>query len=126
MNKQSKKAADAIMKLCPKFIRCSVPICPLDLFQEERDYIKGEPKCRLSKSKRIKIAKGTDLPRQGMTKREWAAYKYWQNLNNTEKAKNLAHLRAISSISSCNLSPSQVLNDNRPVDENQPKTLMQK
>ena len=116
--------ANAIMKLCPKFIRCSVPICPLDMLQDDRDYLKGEPKCTLSKAKRIKLAEGTDLPRKGMTKKEWATYKQWQSLNNTEKAENNAHLRAVSPFCTCDLSPSQKSDTKTPVKVNQPKSLV--
>ena len=117
----TKSHADALMKLCPKYIRCSAPICPLDLFQDDRDYIKGESKCRLSKSERIKIAKGKNLPRQGMTKREWSAYKYWNGLNETKKAQRIADLSQFSSISSGILDPNCKFSDNTPVNENQKK-----
>ena len=31
---------------CPKFDKCSVPICPLDCDFHERTHLKGEPICR--------------------------------------------------------------------------------
>ena len=122
MNVQSEKATNAIMKKCPKFIRCSVPICHLDLFQDDRTYIKGEPKCTLTKAKRIKIAEDTDLPRKGMTKKEWSTYKRWQNSSKTEKAENNAHLRAISPICTRDLEPNIKSDTKIPINENQQKS----
>jgi hypothetical protein len=122
----SETHANAIMKLCPRFLRCSAPICPLDLLQEKRSYIKGEPKCGLSKSRRIKIAKGTSLLRRGMTKREWSAYKYWQDLTEAEREKNFARLRAILCFCMRNSDPIKDLSDKTRINENHPKTLMQK
>lgn len=36
-----------VMKKCPRFQRCSVPLCPLDREVENRIYLEGEPTCRL-------------------------------------------------------------------------------
>ncbi len=33
---------------CPKYPRCSAPLCPLDPDAEKRFYIEGDPICRLS------------------------------------------------------------------------------
>lgn len=33
--------------LCPRYERCSAPICPLDKQWEQRTHIKGEPVCGL-------------------------------------------------------------------------------
>lgn len=82
-----------IMRKCPRSERCSVPICPLDLLQDYRDSISGEPKCGLSKAKRLKIAEGTDLERQGMTKLERAAHIRWQRLSESEKERRNTVLR---------------------------------
>jgi hypothetical protein len=30
---------------CPRFDRCSAPLCPLDQFRHLRSYLKGEPTC---------------------------------------------------------------------------------
>ena len=93
---------NAIMQQCPKFIRCSAPNCPLDNDQEDRDYIKGEPICTLSKNKRLKIGNDTPLPYQGLTKREWSAKKAWEALLEADKAERITrlcfkgHIRSIS------------------------------
>lgn len=114
----TKSHADAIIKLCPKFIRCLAPICPLDFYQDDRDYIKGEPKCRLSKSKRIKIAEGTDLHQQGLTKREFAAKKAWESLSEPDKAERRSKLclkGPFRSISSDKIDPPSKGRDNIPL-----------
>lgn len=36
-----------MMEKCPKFIKCSAPLCPLDKRIEERIYLKGEPLCKM-------------------------------------------------------------------------------
>jgi len=82
-----------IMQLCPKFLQCSAPICPLDSLQDERTYLKGEPKCTLSKAKRVKIGTEAGLERKGMTKPEWAASLRWEAQTEAEKARKLANLR---------------------------------
>ena len=80
------------MRKCPKFKNCSVPICPLDLNQDYRDRVKNESKCKLSKKRRMRIAKNTKLERQGMTKSEWAAKKRWDGLAESEKQRRIAKL----------------------------------
>ena len=35
------------LSLCPRYERCSAPICPLDPEWEQRTHIKGEPVCGL-------------------------------------------------------------------------------
>lgn len=87
------KESIQIMKECPHFDSCSAPICPLDLLQEIRDKGDGEEKCILSKSKRLKIASGTKLPLQGMTKTEWASHQRWSQLSESEKEDRIAKLR---------------------------------
>jgi len=71
------------MKTCPRFKRCSVPICPLDELKNERVYLKGEQKCSLSKNKRVKL--GKDLPWKGLWPAEIAAIKRWENLSPEEQ-----------------------------------------
>lgn len=73
------------MRQCPRFQRCSVPICPLDLLQDERDYLPGEPKCTMAKSIRYRIGQDNDLPRKGLTKMEWAARQRYLNRSPEEK-----------------------------------------
>lgn len=74
-----------IMKKCPRFQFCNAPICPLDYFQDERVELEGEEKCALAKSTRKRIGKGTILPHQGMTKREYAGMKIWEAKSDKEK-----------------------------------------
>jgi hypothetical protein len=90
-NPEQKSAA--IMSKCPRFNRCSVPVCPLDLLQDGRSRLRGEPLCGFSKARRHRIGKDAKLPRQGLTKREWAAYLRWQRLPESERRRRTAGLR---------------------------------
>ena len=85
MDKSPEIASGRLMQQCPRFNRCSVPICPLDLLQDRRDYVPGELKCRLPKARRLQIGQGTALERQGLTRKEWAAKQRWDNLSETER-----------------------------------------
>ena len=38
----------SLMERCPKSLRCSAPLCPLDPDINKRIYLKGDPICRLS------------------------------------------------------------------------------
>lgn len=38
----------SLMERCPKSLRCSAPLCPLDPGINKRIYLKGDPICRLS------------------------------------------------------------------------------
>jgi len=87
-----------LMRRCPRNLRCSVPLCPLDLLQDNRTRLKEEPVCTLPKSIRHRIGKGTALPRQGLTKKEWAAELRWHSLTEVERESRIANLRPISSI----------------------------
>ena len=49
--------------------------------------------CTLSKAKRYKLGKGTDLERQGLTKRERISKKWWDSLTEAEKARRIAKTR---------------------------------
>ena len=40
-------ACHSLVERCPKSIRCSAPLCPLDADINERVYLKGDPICRL-------------------------------------------------------------------------------
>ena len=90
-----------IMKRCPRFARCSVPICPIDLLQKHRTRLPGEPKCTLGRSARLRVGRNANLPLQGLTKREWAAKQRWNALSDSEKLRRNAHLRQISPICPC-------------------------
>jgi len=82
-----------IMKQCHKFEDCSAPFCPLDLLQDSRTRLSGEPKCTLSKVRRLKI--GKDLPRGGMTKREWSAKLKWDAMSDDARALETARIRGV-------------------------------
>ena len=82
-----------IMQQCPRFLKCSVPICPLDLLQDERTKLPGEPSCTLAKSIRFRIGKNTDLPKKGLTQRELSGRLRWDALSESEKQRRIAKLR---------------------------------
>ncbi len=100
---QTEKTASSITRSCPRFNKCDVPICPLDLLQEKRTYLKGEPHCTLAKSIRIRLAAGTELPLQGMTKKEWSGAMSWRKQSEDQRESRIRHLRAISPICPCDL-----------------------
>lgn len=81
-----------ITRECPRYERCSVPICPLDLLQDGRTRLAGEPVCTLPKSRRLRIGQGSELPRQGLTKKEWAARQRWESLTEAERQCRMAKL----------------------------------
>jgi len=74
-----------IMQRCPRFQFCNAPICPLDYFQDERTKLEGDEKCVLAKSIRKRIGKGTALKYQGMTRKEYAGMKIWNDKSDEEK-----------------------------------------
>ena len=76
---------DKVMELCPRYQECSAPKCPLDFFQDERVKLEGEEKCSMAKSIRMRIAKGTKLKYQGMTKAEWTGKQNWDKKPEAEK-----------------------------------------
>jgi len=86
------------MTLCPRFSSCSVPSCPLDINQDSRTTLKGEPKCLLPKARRREIGKAAGLPRQGLTKREWAARLRFDSLSESERRRMSANLRPFSRV----------------------------
>ena len=90
---------DEIMRQCPRFERCCVPICPLDADQDARTRLKGEPTCSMSKAVRRRIAAGTSLEREGLTKLEWAAEQKWRGLSESEKKRRLAFLEPFGQFS---------------------------
>lgn len=59
---------------CQNYIKCSCNVCPLDPLQDDKESLKGEEKCTLRKATRLKIGikYSNLLPRQGLTKRQWA------------------------------------------------------
>ena len=40
-----------VMKACPRYRGCNVPICPLDPDKHKRSKIKGEKNCTMTKEK---------------------------------------------------------------------------
>jgi len=87
-------------KQCPRFNKCSVNCCPLDPDQDERPSMAGDPqtKCKLDRDTRWKIGKDSDLPRRGLTKREWgnkkAAETRWKKPEERKKAiERMANIR---------------------------------
>ena len=84
------------LRQCPRFDRCTVPICPLDPDQDLRTHLPGEPRCALAKSIRHRIGKEPGLPCQGLTKREWASLQIWQNLPASEAARRTTILHGFS------------------------------
>ena len=92
----SERESANVMRQCPRFINCSVPICPLDPLQDIRDRLPGEPTCKLSKTKRHRIGKEFELEREGLTKSEWAAKQRWESLSEIEKKRRIAHLERFS------------------------------
>jgi len=77
-----------IMRRCPRWNKCSVPICPLDLNQSARVKLPGEEKCTLAKSIRTRIGRDTSLPMQGMTSREWSASQRYAQLSDDARKKS--------------------------------------
>jgi len=88
----TEKKSLEIMRRCPRFDRCSVAICPLDLLQDSRTRLAEEPVCTLPKSRRLQIGQGTELPIQGLKKQEWAAHIRWESLTEAERQCRMAKL----------------------------------
>jgi len=56
MNYESE--ANKAMQLCPKFVDCSAPICPLDPLRSTRGRrLPDEPKCTISSTMRKRLKK---------------------------------------------------------------------
>ena len=43
------------MKKCPRFLTCSVPICPGDVCWSDKVFIKGDKKCKMPKNELKKL-----------------------------------------------------------------------
>jgi len=54
---------------CPSFDSCSSQDCPLDIYQDRRTKLPGEPKCVATKRSRVMLGQG--LPLRGFFKREY-------------------------------------------------------
>jgi len=68
---------------CPRFSKCSAPICPLDPDWTERVYIEGEEKCTMQRSVRERL--GGTLPNKGLKYGEFTNSKYWESLPNCKR-----------------------------------------
>ena len=83
---------------CPRFEGCSANRCPFDPEIDKKKKLRGEEKCRLAKSRRMRLwdslpeEKKALLPYRGMFKREFSARQRWDNLPEEEKAKRTARL----------------------------------
>jgi hypothetical protein len=66
------------MKMCPKFYRCSAPICPLDIDYKKRVFIEGDLECTLPRNKRMSI--GKTLPNKGLTAKELGGFRGWKKI----------------------------------------------
>lgn len=64
--------------LCPRFVSCEVNKCPLDEDYHERNKLKGEKRCNMRKSVRLRIAKQfpqVKLPFEGYTGGELSGHR---------------------------------------------------
>ncbi|KKL99907.1 hypothetical protein LCGC14_1809750 [marine sediment metagenome] len=58
------------MSKCSSFDGCSSPKCPLDELYEERVRLTEDEDCKATKRTRIKL--GIDLPKRGLTPKEYS------------------------------------------------------
>lgn len=68
---------------CPRFETCSVNVCPLDPFRNEKNSFSDEKDCPMEK--RVRLRLGKDLPWLGLTKAEFKAKNRWERLPEEEK-----------------------------------------
>jgi len=84
--------------LCPRFDFCSANRCPFDPEIDGKKTLRGEERCKLAKSRRIRLWETLPedlkslLPYTGMFKKEFSALKRWQDLPEDEKQKRLSKL----------------------------------
>lgn len=79
---------------CPRFNICSANVCPLDPDKRQRNFIPGESVCTLAKSIRLKL--GESLPWKGLTSRELAGRKTWENLLENQKVAPMVRLGGLA------------------------------
>ena len=85
---------------CPRFEKCSANRCPLDPEIEGKATFRGEERCRLAKSRRMRLweslpeEKKALLPYRGMFKREFSGWKRWQEMPEEEREAKRAIFRA--------------------------------
>jgi hypothetical protein len=77
--------SEKIMKKCSRFSSCSVNRCPLDVDINLRNELKGEPKCDMAKSIRLRIGMESKLLKLGLTDREFSARQKWESKSDEEK-----------------------------------------
>ena len=75
------------IEMCPRFSKCAVPKCPLDANIDLRIELKGEEKCGMEKNVRLRIGTEFDLPKLGLTNKEYVGYKKWQSRSEDEKSE---------------------------------------
>jgi len=89
-------------KECPRFEKCSVNRCPMDLKAEKRPSLSDDPdtECKARISTRKEIAVKYGLLNKGMTEREIkrerrskAQKAWWNSLPEEEKERRLANLK---------------------------------
>lgn len=85
----TKKTMDySISSKCPRYKKCSVNNCPLDLMYPNRITVDGdkENKCNMEKQVRLKIASESgQLKYMGLKIIEWSAKKRYDNMSDEEK-----------------------------------------
>ena len=85
------------MEMCPRFQRCSVNKCPLDLDVVLRNELKGEEKCNMEKNVRLRIGTEYGLLKLGLTNAEFSAHQKWSGRSEEEKIeirKQMTKVRA--------------------------------
>ena len=75
------------MEMCPRFSKCSVNKCPLDIESHLRSNFLGEDKCGIAKSIRLKIGMEYKLPKLGLSDKEFSFRQSWENKTDAEKIK---------------------------------------
>jgi len=84
--------------LCPRFEGCSANRCPFDPAIDGKMTLRGEERCKFAKKRRMKLweslpeEKKALLPYCGMFKKEFSAWKRWQDMPEEEKQKRLSKL----------------------------------
>jgi hypothetical protein len=77
---------DAMTK-CSKFKHCDANICPLDENISFRNKLEDEKKCDMAKSIRLRIGTEFNLPKLGLTDREFSSRQKWESKSEEEKAE---------------------------------------
>lgn len=75
------------MEMCPRYSKCSVNKCPLDLDIDLRSELEGEEKCGMEKNVRLRIGKQYNLPKLGLTNAEFSGKKKFESKSEEEKSE---------------------------------------